>query len=157
MKKVILTTFGLILTTVTLVIGTVYCFQQAYDIYTGKFTREKVAILNEINEKIVIGENLVKEITEENIKISFSKDELNDRYIVRLNLDGGISENIYTDESGEIISIEKNDHSLGQAVGLTVFGGCLVLSVLISLFVIVGTILVYIQSKKERKCPNLEE
>lgn len=166
MVKVILKTFWRILVLIIFIAfwGSIFVIfaKEIYNTSTGATTREKVEILNAINEKILAGEDpvveMVEEMVEERIEISFSKDELNDRYIVELKFHENISENIYIDGNGEIISIEKNDNSfyylLGNVFFAIVFAG-------VMLFVVCNTawcISEYIKEyKEERKCFNLEE
>ena len=166
MVKVILKTFWRILVLIIVIAfwGSIFAIfaKEIYNTSTGATTREKVEILNAINEKILAGEDpvveMVEEMVEERIEISFSKDELNDRYIVELKFHENISENIYIDGNGEIISIEKNDNSFYYLLG-NVFFAIVVAGVM--LFVVcnaVWCISEYIKEyKEERKCFNLEE
>ena len=162
MVKVILKTFWRILVLIIVIAfwGSIFVIfaKEIYNTSTGVTTREKVEILNAINEKILAGEDPVEEMAEERIEISFSKDELNDRYIVELKFHENISENIYIDGNGEIISIEKNDNSfyylLGNVFLAIVFAGVMLFLVCNAVWCISEYIKEY---KEERKCFNLEE
>ena len=79
---------------------------------TGEIGAEKLAVFDEINEKIIDGQYPLEELTENNISISFSKDELNNLYNLELT-NGNTGENIYLDDEANIINIEKyNNNSL---------------------------------------------
>lgn len=93
---------------------------------TGEIGAEKLAVFDEINEKIIDGQYPLEELTENNISISFSKDEVNNLYNLELT-NGNTGENIYLDDEANIINIEKyNNNSLSIVMGFVTFVCCLI-------------------------------
>ena len=77
-----------------------------YEIFSGKVSEEEFMILDEISQKIKEGEYPLEELTENDVSISISRDEVNNRYNLELAKRVAI-ENIYFDDDPNIIYIEN--------------------------------------------------
>lgn len=81
--------------------------------WTGEIGTEQLSVFDEINEKIIDGQYPLEELTENNISISLSKDEVDNRYNLEL-WDRNTVENIYLDDEANIINIEKYDNNSSE-------------------------------------------
>ena len=107
-----------------------------YEIFSGKVSEEEFMILDEISQKIKEGEYPLEELTENDVSISISRDEVNNRYNLEL-AKRVATENIYFDDDANIIYIEKQDNSI--VIGIIGIGLIFLFGVMTFFFLVYDT------------------